>query len=331
MSYTITPGVIVYPATCGADFVACNQLAYFENRKCDVHCLMTMGFGRSEGGVADLVGHFPCIRGVTTIGVSIGLYNLRKVLFAFHRVAQAPEFRALAQQPFDLFFTNYVLTAPLACVLPRSIYRVVETIDCIAGAVRTVELLSKPAPPPLRIQELEERFVFRQIELDLYRAFDKAVMISQEETEGVTAGGYASAIYVPQPFPTQALPLHQPTRFDYDLLFVGSENHLNTFGIRWFYRHIYIPHLRRRGVRLAVAGRVCDNFHIEDALVTQVGFQADLEPLYRVSKLVVVPIFEGTGTAIKLHEALAAGRAVVSTPVGCRGIDPASGPWLAWT
>src|SRR5262249_36644543 len=40
------------------------------------------------------------------------------------------------------------------------------------------------------------------------------------------------------------------------------------------------------------------------------------------------PIFDGTGVSIKLHEALAAGRAVVSTPVGCRGIDPASGSIL---
>ena len=23
---------------------------------------------------------------------------------------------------------------------------------------------------------------------------------------------------------------------EYDLVFVGSDNHLNTFGIRWFYR-----------------------------------------------------------------------------------------------
>ena len=46
--------------------------------------------------------------------------------------------------------------------------------------------------------------------------------------------------------------------------------------------------------------------------------------MYNASKLVVVPIFKGTGTAVKLHEALAAGRGVLSTPVGARGIDPAS-------
>ena len=59
-----------------------------------------------------------------------------------------------------------------------------------------------------------------------------------------------------------------------------------------------------------------------------IGFVDDLESLYNDSKIVINPIFEGTGLSIKLHEALAAGRAVVSTPIGCRGIDPASGVLL---
>ena len=194
-------------------------------------------------------------------------YGLRGVLFALLRAAQSPQIQALAREPFDLFFTNYVLSAPFACVLPRSVYKVVETMDCIAAAYRiwTVEILSKAGSPPERIQELEERFLFNHFEKDLYRAFDKAVMISRQETEEVNAGGYAAAVYVAQPFPTASLPLQQPTRFDYDLVFVGSENHLNTIGIHWFYRHIYVPYLRWRQVRLAVAGRVCENIHFEDA------------------------------------------------------------------
>ena len=79
---------------------------------------------------------------------------------------------------------------------------------------------------------------------------------------------------------------------------------------------------------MAVAGRVCDNLDFADALVHALGYVDNLEPLYNDSKLVIVPIFEATGLSIKLHEALAAGRAVVSTPVGCRGVDPASGAIL---
>jgi glycosyltransferase involved in cell wall biosynthesis len=314
-----------YPVTCGSDRVACNHLAYFQHRQCEVHCLFPRGFGRGPGDSVALAERFPCIRSVRWVEMAVKRFTLREALFAFERAARSSEFRALATEPFQLFFTNYVLSAPFACVLPRSTFKVVETVDLLSGMFRTIDLLSRPSPPPAAIIEAEERHVFGDIELDLYRSFDRAVMISANEAEAIVAAGYPSAVYVPQPFTVDPAAPNEQGRSEYDLVFVGSENHLNTFGIKWFYRHIYLPYLRRRQVRLAVAGRVCENLDFEDALVTQLGFLNNLQELYRASKLVVVPIFDGTGTAIKLHEALAAGRAVVSTPVGARGIDPASG------
>jgi hypothetical protein len=245
------------------------------------------------------------------------------LLFAFDQVAQSPEFRALAEEKFDLFFANYVLSAPFACALPHEVIKIVETIDLMAGLFRTTNLLSRESHPSASIQFAEERFVLNRLEVDLYRAFDRAMMISVKEAESIRAAGYPSADYVPQPFPL-APGRGCPGMFEYDLVFVGSENHLNTRGIHWFYRHIFVPYLRRHKVRMAVAGRVCGNLGFEDAYVTKLGFLGALEGLYDSSKLVVVPILEGTGMAIKLHEALAAGKAVVSTPVGCRGIDPSS-------
>lgn len=53
------------------------------------------------------------------------------------------------------------------------------------------------------------------------------------------------------------------------------------------------------------------------------GFVEDLKGAYDDCKCVVVPIYKGTGTSVKLVEALACGRAVVTTPVGKRGLCPA--------
>ena len=44
--------------------------------------------------------------------------------------------------------------------------------------------------------------------------------------------------------------------------------------------------------------------------------------VYRRSKLVIVPLFEGTGVSIKAIESLAMGCAMVTTPVGARGLPP---------
>jgi glycosyltransferase involved in cell wall biosynthesis len=55
------------------------------------------------------------------------------------------------------------------------------------------------------------------------------------------------------------------------------------------------------------------------------GFVEDLVPLYRESTLVVVPLPVSAGTNIKLMEALACSRAVVTTAVGCAGLELVDG------
>ncbi len=49
-------------------------------------------------------------------------------------------------------------------------------------------------------------------------------------------------------------------------------------------------------------------------------FVADVRPLYVESNLVIVPTMVSAGTNVKVLEAMAAGRAVVSTSSGCAGL-----------
>jgi glycosyltransferase involved in cell wall biosynthesis len=47
----------------------------------------------------------------------------------------------------------------------------------------------------------------------------------------------------------------------------------------------------------------------------------DLAPIYATASLVVVPMRLGSGTRIKVLEALARGKAMVSTSIGIEGLD----------
>jgi glycosyltransferase involved in cell wall biosynthesis len=50
------------------------------------------------------------------------------------------------------------------------------------------------------------------------------------------------------------------------------------------------------------------------------GFVEDLRPLYARAAVVVVPLEVSAGTNIKVLEAMACGKAVVTTPIGCAGL-----------
>jgi glycosyltransferase involved in cell wall biosynthesis len=51
------------------------------------------------------------------------------------------------------------------------------------------------------------------------------------------------------------------------------------------------------------------------------GFVEDLRPFYARAAVVLVPLEVSAGTNIKVLEAMACGKAIVSTPVGCAGLD----------
>ena len=52
-----------------------------------------------------------------------------------------------------------------------------------------------------------------------------------------------------------------------------------------------------------------------------IGEVDDVEPIYRAAAVMAVPLFEGGGTRVKVLEAWALGRPVVSTTVGVAGLD----------
>jgi glycosyltransferase involved in cell wall biosynthesis len=58
-----------------------------------------------------------------------------------------------------------------------------------------------------------------------------------------------------------------------------------------------------------------------DPRISIQGFVEDVRPAYRECDVVAIPLPVSAGTNIKVMEAMACGRAIVSTPVGCQGLD----------
>jgi glycosyltransferase involved in cell wall biosynthesis len=109
------------------------------------------------------------------------------------------------------------------------------------------------------------------------------------------------------------------------LLFVGSmDYHANIDAVLWFVRKIW-PELKRTHPRLVffVVGRNPPSEIRELASdgITITGTVDDVRPWYRNATAAVVPLRTGSGTRLKILEAMAAGVPVISTTLGAEGLD----------
>ena len=62
-----------------------------------------------------------------------------------------------------------------------------------------------------------------------------------------------------------------------------------------------------------------------DRQVIATGFVDDIRPYLDETSVMVVPIKIGSGTRIKILDGMAMGKAIVSTSIGCEGLDVVPG------
>lgn len=114
------------------------------------------------------------------------------------------------------------------------------------------------------------------------------------------------------------------------LVFTGSMDwHPNEDAILYFIKEM-LPAIRREvpDAALTVVGRN-PSLHLQeaarDAGVSVTGTVDDVRPYVDAASVYVVPLRIGGGTRLKIFEALAMGKAVVSTSVGAEGLPLVSG------
>lgn len=119
------------------------------------------------------------------------------------------------------------------------------------------------------------------------------------------------------------------------ILFVGSmDYHPNVVAVRYFASRVW-PGLRavRGDLKFTIVGSNPGPQVRE--LATEQGIEVTgtvprVEPYYNEAAVVVVPLFEGGGTRLKIVEAMAAGVPVVSTRMGAEGIEVRDGETIVF-
>lgn len=139
----------------------------------------------------------------------------------------------------------------------------------------------------------------------------------------------SQAEVVPNTIDLPACPIPQPGADD-DLLYFGILGYgPNRDALYFFHEHIWPTILAARPrARLRIVGENpgprIQAWH-DGARVEVLGFVADLRSLIARAGVVIVPLRIGGGTRVKILEAMALGKAVVSTHIGAEGLELRSG------
>lgn len=196
------------------------------------------------------------------------------------------------------------------------------------------QLLATGSESGLARHELEGQLEkWRAFETDAWRRVDAVVTMSAKDA-GVVKNANRVATLANGVDTRRFSPgENEPERKR--LLFIGSFAHLpNVLALDYFLREVF-P-LLPAGYKLHVIAGSRPEYYLDfhrarvdldlaRAEIELEAFVSDVRPAYRRAEIVLAPLTASAGTNIKVLEAMAMGRAVVSTPAGINGLDLENG------
>ena len=233
------------------------------------------------------------------------------------------------QEKFDLIVCDFVLAAPL---IPwnTTVPKILFTHNVEATIYRRhFEVARNPIWKAVWWREYRTML---RMERKYTRSADHVLTVSEVDrryfsrfanTNKITAipTGVDVEYFRPLPGAEQA----------HNLVFTGSMNWLpNEDGIIYFVQKI-LPKVRRSvpDVVLWVVGRdpsvAVQKLAQEDPSVRVTGAVEDIRPYVGRGSVYVVPLRVGSGTRLKIFEAMAMGKAIVSTTIGAEGLPVTHG------
>ena len=159
------------------------------------------------------------------------------------------------------------------------------------------------------------------------RRFDRVIAVSEQDAEHFAKEyGASSPGWIPTGVDTEYFRPSGSESEDGHLVFTGSMDWMpNDEGMIWFVESV-LPRIRevKSDVRLTVVGRAPSRrlraLAGKHPWVTITGRVPDVRPYLERAAAVVVPLRVGGGTRLKIYEAMAMGKPVVSTTIGAEGL-----------
>lgn len=167
---------------------------------------------------------------------------------------------------------------------------------------------------------------FRKYEPTVCAQVDKCVMITEDDRRRLLSlRGDIDTTVIPAGVDTDFFKPENSPGEENAVAYIGSLDWLpNTEGLKWFIRRVLPEVMKARpGVKFYIYGKnpSHDLFKLHNGrnVIVQ-GFVSDVREVFRRARVMVVPLRAGSGMRIKILEAMAAGKSIVTTSIGSEGI-----------
>jgi FkbM family methyltransferase len=228
----------------------------------------------------------------------------------------------LRKIPFSYAYVNHYFTLPAAKEIRPDIKVLLDTHD-----LQSINFVDHEYRW-VRRGRLASFTACLKEEMDIVQRADVVTMVSQDELDIMLEAVPAldSFVYIPIPRIEQTVP-EMPLRHNLrvrerpvKLLIVASRNPANERSLGWFLDNVW-PLAVATGARLEIVGSIDSSFAGKKyAGITFTGVVDDLAALYRAADIVLLPITNGGGIAIKTLEALLFEKPLVATRHALRGL-----------
>lgn len=236
--------------------------------------------------------------------------------------------RLVASESFDAVHADQLGMAQYAVGLPT--FKVLDEHNAVWTIVERLWQNERSLPRRLVMQR--EWRALRKYEASVCKQFDHILTVTEEDRRALKVlNGNLSITTMPICIDPAALPrVEQLPKAQHVICVGGMFYPPNVDGIVWFAHNVF-PLIKSTCADtdlLVVGARPAPallRLAEQDARVRVTGYADDPTPLLRESAVFIVPLRAGGGMRVKILDAWSRGIPIVSTTIGCEGIDVRDG------
>lgn len=237
---------------------------------------------------------------------------------------------------FDAVYFNHLDSAVYLPCIPADLIKVLDEHNIVANQVRTV---ARTETNPLRRWVLRsDQDKVARFEADVANRMNRCLVCSSADAESLRALDVRRDIaVVPNGVDVEFFEAVPPAAGVETLIFFGTLDYDPCEKGVWYFCREILPLIRKEypSARFLVVGRNPSqrlrDYAAADPQCVLTGRVEDVRPYLWQAHACVVPLLSGSGTRLKILEAMSAGIPVVSTTIGAEGITCENGRhlWLA--